>query len=413
MNLVAQLAWRFRSGKRQNGFISFISASSTLGIALGCLVLILLLSVMNGFERELKERLLAFIPHGELYAYDSAGIEDWPIHLQDFSEDNRIASVEPYARASGLLQKGNLMKAIPELVGIDPDFVDNNPLIKQIDPNHWREFTADPQSVLLGKGLLQQLNIVVGDKVQLLLPQISEDLSFAPPKNLWLTVAGVIEIGGELDSQVGFMHLAVAADILGATNGAQGIRFTFNDPFIAPTVMREIGYAFEQHVYMSDWTRTQGHLYQDIQLVRTVVYVALTLVIGVACFNIVSTLVMSVNEKQSEIAMLKTMGARDSMIVKIFVLQGAINGLIGTLFGVIAGVLLALYLTDIALFIEQISGFAFLSGDIYFINFLPSELNWTEVAITAAIAILLSLLATIYPARKATRVNPAQALGQR
>lgn len=412
MSLAWQLALRFRTSKRENGFISFISASSTMGIALGCLVLILLLSVMNGFERELKDRLLRFIPHGELFAYSSTGIENWQSLLEGFKSDPRINHVEPYSKASGLLQKGTKMKAISELVGIDPQLSKNNSLVEKLTPEDWQRFEQDKQGILLGKGLMTHLDIEVGDKVQLLLPQLSDDLSFQPPKTLWLTVAGEINIGGELDSQLGFMHLSTASETLGTDTGAQGIRFSFDDAFAAPEIMRDIGFSFDQHVYMSDWTRTQGHLYQDIQLVRTVVYVALTLVLAVACFNIVSTLVMAVNEKQAEIAMLRTMGARDKMIIAVFVIQGAINGFLGTVFGVILGVLLALNLTSIATFIETLTGKAFLSGDIYFINFLPSQVIWTEVTLTAVIALSLSLIATIYPAIKATKINPAEALGQ-
>ncbi|MDO6692439.1 lipoprotein-releasing ABC transporter permease subunit [Aliiglaciecola sp. 3_MG-2023] len=412
MNLVAQLAWRFRSGKRQNGFISFISASSTLGIALGCMVLILLLSVMNGFERELKNQLLSFIPHAEIYAYEGSGLEDWQQQLDRLSSDPRISAIEPYIKAAGLLQKGSKMKAVPELVGINLNYSKNNRLVQQVGESHWQNFKADPNSVLLGRAIMQQLAVKVGDKVQLVLPQISDDLSFSAPKSVWLNVAGEIAIGGELDGQIGFMHIQLAADTLGTKTGAQGLRFRFDDPFIANSAIREFGFSFSQHVFMSDWMRTQGHLYQDIQLVRAVVYVALTLVIGVACFNIISTLVMAVSEKRAEIAMLKTMGARDRLIIQVFILQGAVNGVIGTFVGVICGVLLAEYLTQIASLIETISGAKFLSGDVYFIDFLPSQLRWSEVLFTALIAVTLSLLATIYPAIKATQINPAEALGQ-
>lgn len=412
MNLAIQLALRFRSGKRENGFISFISASSTIGIALGCAVLILLLSVMNGFEKELKERLLTFIPHGEIYAFDGAGLTNWQQHIQNLSSDPRIVAIEPYVKASGLLQKGSKMKAIPELVGVDAKYAQASSLITKIPHDIYTQFRHDPNAIILGAAVSKALHVEVGDKVQLLLPQVSDDLSFKAPKNIWLNVVGMISIGGELDAQIGFMHMTKAAQTLGVSTGAQGLRFRFSDPFIAPQAMREFGFDFEQHVYMSDWTRTQGHLYQDIQLVRTVVYVALTLVIAVACFNIISTLVMAVSEKRAEIAMLKTMGARDSLIIKVFMLQGAVNGLIGTCMGVFLGVILASYLTQIALFIERVSGFAFLSGDVYFIDFLPSQLRWSEVIATALIAVCLSLLATIYPAIKATKINPAETLGQ-
>ena len=410
MKLIFQLAWRFRSSKQQNGYISFISASSTVGIALGCFVLILLLSVMNGFEKELKNRLLSIIPHGELYAVGSDGISDWQDEIKSLQVDPRIESIQPYTKATGMLQKGKKMKAI-ELVGIDTKYAEHDGMLSSVPASQWLAFSGDAQGVMLGAGAMQKLGIELGDKVKLLLPQLSNDLSIRAPKTLWLNVVGVVNIGGELDNHIGYMHLPLASQTLGVTYGVQGLRFRYHDPFLAPIITREIGYGFAQEVYMSDWTRTQGHLYQDIQLVRVVVYITLILVIGVACFNIVSTLVMAVNEKQSEIAMLKTMGATERTIILTFMLQGLINGIIGTLIGVICGVLMALNLSTVARGFEQLTGVQFLSGDIYFIDFLPSALKWHEVYITALIALTLTLLATVYPARKAAKVNPATVLG--
>ena len=410
MNLVWQLAWRFRSSKQENGFISFISASSTAGIALGCFVLILLLSVMNGFERELKDRLLAVIPHGEVWSVNNDGILNWPAMIEVMAADQRVINVEPFSKATGMLQAGKSMKAL-ELTALGPQYSEAGSLRKQVSEETWQAFSESADALILGRGVMTKLNLGVGQKVQVLLPQLSEDLSLKPPKNLWLTIVGEVHVGGELDSHMGIFRLDKAAEVMNIVSGAQGLRFSFADPFVAPSAMRDIGYSFEQHVYMSDWTRTQGHLYQDIQLVRTVVYIALTLVIAVACFNIVSTLVMAVNEKQGEIAMLKTMGARDKLIVKVFVVQGLINGLVGTVIGSVAGVLLSVNLTDVAKGIEGLSGTSILSGDIYFVDFLPSQLNWSEVVFTVCIALLLTFLATLYPARKATRIDPATALG--
>ena len=410
MALIWQLAWRFRSSKQQNGFISFISASSTLGIALGCFVLILLLSVMNGFERELKNRLLAVIPHGEIWSVNAAGVENWQLEAERLAGDARVKNIEPFARATGMLQKGSAMKAV-ELTAINPDYSGKGSLVNQIAPDTWARFRNTLDGVILGKGVMDKLGLREGQKIQVLLPQVSDDLSLKPPKNLWLTIVGQVQVGGELDSHMGLFRLQKASEVLNISTGALGLRFAFYDPFVAPQAMRDIGYSFEQHIYMSDWTRTQGHLYQDIQLVRTVVYIALTLVIAVACFNIVSTLVMAVNEKQAEIAMLMTMGATDGLIVRVFVLQGMINGVIGTLFGTIAGVLLSLNLTAAAKTMEALLGTSILSGDIYFVDFLPSQLQVSEVVLTAVIALSLSFLATLYPARKATRIEPALALG--
>lgn len=412
MSIIWQLAWRFRASRHQSGFVSFISASSTLGIALGCFVLIVLLSVMNGFEKELKERLLSAIPHGQIWSVGAKGIENWQEELTALAQDKRIAHIEPYTEATGMLQKGAITKAI-KLTGINSEYAVKSQLVRRINQTDWQTFIDEPEGVLLGEGVAKTLGVTAGDRVQLLLPQLSNDLSLKPPKTLWLKVTGTFAIGGELDYQMGLMHLAHASDALGIQSGAQGLRFQFLDPFEAPAGMRQIGYGFSQHVYMSDWTRTQGHLYQDIQLVRAVVYLVLVLVIAVACFNIVSTLVMSVNEKQSEIAMLMTMGADKNTIVKVFVLQGLINGLSGTLIGVVTGVMVADNLSTIARWLETVLGINFLSGDIYFINFLPSELVWQEVVFTALIALTMSLLATLYPARKAAALNPARSLGHK
>lgn len=409
MWLTFQLAWRFRSSKRQNGFISFISASSTLGIALGCFVLILLLSVMNGFERELKSRLLSVIPHAEIWSFDGNGLKDWENIYRTLKSDARVKHVEPYAKATGMLQKGKVTKAL-ELTAVDTQYAKGNSLIALLREEDWVKFSGNQDAILLGAGVLKKLQVGVGERVQLLLPQLTNDLSLKAPKSLWLTVEGEIKIGGELDNHIGIIHLSKAVDTLGIQTGAQGLRFQFHDPFVARTAVREMGNKIGQPSYLSNWTLTQGNLYQDIQLVRVVVYLALILVMTVACFNIVSTLVMAVNEKQAEIAMLKTMGAADRQIIHAFMLQGMINGVFGTLVGVALGVLVASNLTDVASSVEQITGMQFLSGDIYFINFLPSQLNWNEVLVTAAIALILSLLATIYPAKKAARINPASVL---
>lgn len=404
------LAWRFRSDKRQNGFISFISASSTFGIGLGCFVLILLLSVMNGFERELKDKLLSVIPHAEFKSVYASGIDNWPVEIQKLQNHPQVTFVEPYVNATGMLQKGNNMKAV-EMTGIDPSYAIKGTIPSLVSNKEWQAFIDDEHAVILGVGLMQKLGLAVGEKVQILLPQLSEDLSLAAPTTLRLKVVASLDMGGELSNHIGFMHMSLAAEAKNIQYGAQGMRLRFRDAFTAPKLTREIGYALTPEVFMSDWTIKNGNLYQDIQLVRVVVYIALILVIAVACFNIVSTLVMAVNEKQSEIAMLKSMGAKNSLIIAVFMLQGTFNGLIGTIFGVGLGVIMASNLATFAKFVEGLFGIQFLSGDVYFIDFLPSELNWNEVSLTAFIAILLSVLATLYPAIKAAKINPATVLG--
>ena len=410
MPLSWQVAWRFRQSKRQNGYISFISASSTIGIGLGCAVLILLLSVMNGFESELKNRLLSLLPHGELSSVNQNGIENWRDLTVELLQNDEVKHVQPYVKAVGMVQKGVTMKAV-ELTGIEASDDQYALYHNAIVRDDWLAFQQSNQSLLLGHGIMEKLSLKRGDKVQLLLPQLSETQQLKAPITKWLTVVGSINIGGEIDSSIGMFHLDVGAEILNVGEGAQGIQFYYDDPFEASQITRKIAYTIDQPLYISDWTRTQGHLYNDIQLVRVLIYVALVLLIAVACFNIISTLVMAVNEKQSEIAVLKTMGATNAFITKIFVIQGAINGIVGTFFGVILGVVLAKNVTAAATWFEQQFGQGLLEGDIYFIDFLPSQLLWHEVYITGIIALLLSFMATLYPAMKAAKIEPTQVLG--
>ena len=403
-----ELARQFRKTRSQQRFISFISMSSTVGIALGCFVLILLLSVMNGFEKELTNRILSVIPHGELYSVDKRGIDNLDAQRYRLEQDERIARVTPFTKLTGMLQYKGELKAI-ELTGIIA--ADNQQHFKnRVSPAQWSSFQGNDKGVLIGQGIAKKLGVQLGDAVQVLIPVATNDLTFKAPKTITLMVSGFLSIGGELDNLVGLMHLDTASSAAEITSRAQGMQFTFYDAYTANAIMREVGYSYPQAVYMSDWTRTQGHLYNDIQLVRAVVYIALVLVIGVACFNIVSSLVMAVREKQAAIAILKTMGATDSLIRNVFILQGMINGIVGITTGVLLALLVAPNLSAIVLFIEKALGIEILSGDIYFIDFLPSELYWGDVGITIAVALTLCILATLYPAQKAVKISPSSAL---
>ena len=406
--LALELAQKFRKTRSQQRFISFISMSSTIGIGLGCFVLIVLLSVMNGFEKELTGRILSVVPHGEIYSKSESGIENLEAQLYRFSQDSRLASVTPYTGLTGMLQSNGELKAI-SVTGVPVEQVDEK-YAERVSKQDWLRFSRQSNSLIVGKGIFTSMGLEIGDKVQILIPQTTQDLTFKAPRAITLEIAGVLSVGGELDNQLGLMHLEVASNAIGIASKAQGIQFTLKDPFSAYDTMRDIGYSYPQAVYMSDWTRTQGHLYSDIQLVRAVVYIALSLVIAVACFNIVSSLVMAVREKQASIAILKTMGASDSLIRNAFVLQGVINGFIGITVGVTLALLVVPNLSDIVRVIESGLGVEILSGDIYFIDFLPSSLHWQDVLVTIVVAMFLSVGATLYPAQKAVNISPSSAL---
>jgi lipoprotein-releasing system permease protein len=382
-----------------------VSASSTIGIGLGCFVLILLLSVMNGFEKELRNTLLSYIPHAEFIAASEQGVYLDEDTINKAQNDPRVRAVFSYTKASGLLQKGAKMKSV-EIQGVDADYIKNKPAFA-LAPE---VFAAQSKGIYLGSGIVETLSIVPGDKVQLLLPSASADLSFQAPKAIWLTFLGEISLGGEVDDFVGIMDKQTLSSALKIESGASHIEFQLSDPFLGRQLIREYGDDFKQVVYMSDWTLTNGHLYQDIQLVRTVVYITLILVICVACFNIVSSLVMSVKEKTKEIAILKSMGAENKLLRQVFVIKGLINGLYGATVGTILGVLSAIYLAEISGFIETLFNFSLLGDGVYFINFIPSDLQLVDVIATYFLAIVLCVLATLYPAHKAANVDPATSL---
>ncbi|GIU20801.1 cell division protein FtsX [Shewanella colwelliana] len=409
------IGWRFYMARQSNRFISFISFASTAGIALGVAVLIIALSAMNGFERELEQRLLGVVPHGELTGVNEP-IHQWQNIAQDASLIDGIVAAAPFVRISGLIQKPGGFQGL-SVVGIQPDLEAKVSSIAQFMPKQsWQALAqGDKNNIVLGKGLADSLGLAIGDTLSLYTPSMGATKAqrIGAAKSHRFIVAGIFEIGGEMDLGTAYVPMDYAADILGLGDGVSGVRIKVDDVFAAPRLIRDLGYSQQQYMYLSDWTRTQGHLYQDIQLVRAVMYLVLALVIAVACFNIVSTLVMAVRDKQSEIAILLTMGMAKATVMGIFVVQGALNGILGCLIGGTLGVLVALNLSSIASSIEQMLSVQLLSADVYFIDFLPSQLVLQDVALVISLALCMSLLSTIYPAWKASRVHPAMALAGR
>ena len=416
------LGFRYVRSRQGNGFASFISASSTLGIALGVMVLIVVLSAMNGFERELAQRLLSIVPHGELVSVNSP-IEHWPKEVQSMQQKKHVIAAAPVIKLTGMMQKGSELKGV-ELRGVD---VRLETLVSEIDDfminGQWQNI-SQKNSVVIGAGVAKKLAVTVGDTVQVLLPKPNEA---NPPQSQAqnthkqfpvllkrnLTIVGIFKFGGIIDDTLAYTSLEQAADIMQYQPGqTQGIRIKVDDVFLAPQVIRDVANRFDYHVYIYDWTRTQGHVYNDIQLVRMVMFIVLVLVIAVASFNIVSTLIMAVNEKKSDIAILKTMGAGASTIMAAFIVQGLMNGVLGCLVGTLLGVYLSLNLTGIIVNIESLFRVKILSADVYFIDFIPSQLHANDVYFTVFTALVLCLIATIYPAWRATKVEPAEVLGQ-
>ncbi|WP_296299531.1 lipoprotein-releasing ABC transporter permease subunit [Rheinheimera sp.] len=406
-----QLARRYRHTRNSSAFIRFISASSTWGIGLGVAILILALSVMNGFEAALKNKLLSVIPHVELLAVDQP-IKQWQPKLQQLVKTPGVVAGAPFIQSDGMLRLGSKVKAA-SVRGIHPQFEHGisrlGDFIQQGDLSQ-----LGASQIVLGQGIATELSAKVGDTVQLMLPQLSEQGELASQKNVSLEVVAIAGIGGQLDYQQVWVDLDALGEWLSLSPGqVEGFAFKIQDIFQAGNIARELGNQAEDYVYMLDWFRTQGHLYQDIQMVRSILYLVLALVIAVACFNIVATLVMAVREKESDIAILLTMGTEPGVIVRAFMWLGWLNGVKGTVMGALVGIILAWQIEHIYAVAGKLFGLQLLDPTIYFIDYLPSELHVQDVLLTVGVALLLSLMATLYPASRAAYVEPARVLGQR
>ncbi|MBV2128429.1 lipoprotein-releasing ABC transporter permease subunit [Arsukibacterium indicum] len=409
-SLAWQLAKRYRSTRHTSGFIRFISASSTSGIALGVAILILALSVMNGFEQALKQRLLAVIPHIELEAVDYS-LPDWQRKLQTLASVDGVRAGAPFIKANGMLRHSGAVKAA-QVRGINLQFEQQLSAVAEF-VTRGSMASLDAGQIVLGQGIADALAIEVGQNLQLMLPRFAADGSLASHRTVNLTVSAVVSLGGQLDYSQVWVDINALSQWLGVPEGeVHGLAFQIDDVFAAPQMARVLGRLLEHHVYLQDWYGSQGHVYNDIQMVRAILYLVLTLVIMVACFNIVATLVMAVREKEADIAILLTMGMAPGQLIKTFVLLGWLNGLIGSVLGVGFGILLASTIEQLFASLTRFLGSSLLDPSIYFIDFVPSVLRWQDVTLTFTIALLLSLLATLYPAWRASKVEPAAVLGQ-
>ena len=400
---------RFSRGRRRGGMVSLISVISTVGIALGVAVLIVGLSAMNGFERELNNRILAVVPHGEIEAVNQPWT-NWRTVLPKVEAVKGIEAAAPYINFTGLVESGSNLRAI-QVKGVDPQQESKlSALPSFVQGDAWANFKAGEQQIILGKGVADALKVKAGDWVSIMIPNANPEHKLLQTKRVRLHVTGILQLSGQLDHSFAMIPMPDAQQYLDMGESITGIAIKVQDVFNANKLVRDAGLVTNSYVTIQSWIGTYGYMYRDIQMIRAITYLAMVLVIGVACFNIVSTLVMAVKDKSSDIAVLRTLGAKDGLIRAIFVWYGLLAGLLGSLCGVVIGVLGSLYLTGIINVIEKLIGHQFLSGDIYFIDFLPSELHWLDVVYVLVTALLLSLLASWYPARRASRIDPARVL---
>ena len=393
----------------RNGFISIISTISMLGIALGVAALIVVLSVMNGFQKEVRDRMLSVLSHIEVFTLDEP-ITDWQALASQAMQNKSVKGAAPYVNAQAMLTRDEVVRGVM-VRGVVPD---EEPKVSELDQQFKEGMLGNLKSgefgVALGKELAGALGVGLNDKITLIAPQGSFTVTGVVPRLKQFTVVGIFESGHfEYDSALAVIHMDDAAKLFQIT-GVSGIRLKVADMHKAPQVAEELSTTLPGKLYIRDWSRQNRTWFAAVQVEKRMMFIILTLIIAVAAFNLVSTLVMTVTDKQSDIAILRTLGASPGSIMKIFVVQGALVGLLGTGLGVGLGVLLAKNIDTVIPAIEHALGVQFLPKDIYFISELPSDLNWSDVGVIGMVSLVLSLVATLYPSYKASQVKPAEAL---
>jgi lipoprotein-releasing system permease protein len=401
---------RYTRAKRRNHFISFISLISMLGVALGVAALIIVLSVMNGFQKELRGRILAVVSHVQILG-GNGELTDWQRVAKQAAEHPEVKAVAPFVQAQGMLSFGQNVRGAM-VRGVLPDMEDR---VADFRP-HMKSgsldaLQADSFGIVLGSELARALGVFTGDRVTLIAPQGVVTPAGVVPRLKTFNVVGIFEVGMfEYDNGLALVAMGDAQKLYRMEDRVSGVRLKLNDLFNAPRVAHELAGRLDVDGYLSDWTRSHANFFRAVQIEKNMMFIILSLIIAVAAFNIVSTLVMAVTDKQSDIAILRTLGASPGSIMAIFMVQGALIGTIGLAVGVAGGVVIALNIDVVVPFIERLLGTQFLSKEVYYINQLPSDLQWNDVTGITVIAFVLALLATVYPSWRASRVNPAEAL---
>lgn len=401
---------RYSRAKRRNHFVSVISLTSIVGMALGITVLISVMSVMNGFQREIRERILSVVSHVQIIGADSR-LADWRKVEEEAKKHPQVVAAAPYISEQALLSFEQSVKGAA-VRGILPEYenqvVDLGTHMKsgQLSSLRPGEF-----GIVIGVDLARALGVMVGDKLLLIAPQGQVTPAGILPRLKQFTVVGIFEVGHyEYDAGLALIHLEDARKLYRMDHQVSGVRLRLKNLYQAPQVAHELANALTVDASIIDWTRINANFYRAVQIEKRMMFFVVILIVAVAAFNIVSTLVMAVTDKQSEIAILRTLGAPPGSIMKIFIVQGTLIGVIGTLLGLAGGIALALNIDVVVPFIEHMIGVKFLAKDVYYISELPSEVQFMDVAVIAVVSFALCLLATLYPSWRAARVNPAEAL---
>lgn len=401
---------RYTRAKRRNHFISFISLSSMMGIALGVMALITVLSVMNGFEKEVRERILDMVSHLTVTDFDGR-LKNWPKVLETTKTNKNVIAVAPYIEAQGMLingtsVNGTLIRGIlPER---EPDVSNVSSKMKH---GHFTDLKPGKFGVVLGQDLARILGVHVGDKVTMVTPSANVTPAGVAPRLKRFTVVGIFYIGMyEYDSTMALIHMKDAQRLFRMKGQVTGVRAKLSDLFAAPFTREELQDDTLSNYWVRDWSSYHANWFRAVKIEKRMIFLLLLLIVAVAAFNIVSTLVMVVTDKQSDIAILRTLGASPRSIMGVFMVQGAIIGIIGTILGTVAGVSLSLNLDTVVPFIEGLFGIRILDPAVYYISVLPSDLHWDDVWMICSISLVLGLVATLYPAWRASKTQPAEAL---
>ncbi|WP_221763791.1 lipoprotein-releasing ABC transporter permease subunit [Methyloradius palustris] len=403
---------RAKGGQGRNHFISFISLTSMIGIGLGVAALIVVLSVMNGFQEELRSRILGVASHMQITGPDNV-LQDWQHVAAEVKDAPHVKAVAPYIMAQGMLSYGQAVQGaiVRGVLPEDEDKVAD--LGASMRAGKLSDLKSGEFGIILGVELAQSLGVFMGDKVVLLSPQGQFTPTGLVPRIKQFKVVGLFQVGMyEYDSGLALIHMDDAAKLYRMDSDVSGVRLKLDDLFLAPQVSRQITQQLSDkgNFFVTDWTEQHANFFRAVQMEKRVMFVILALIVAVAAFNIVSTLVMAVTDKRADIAILRTLGASPASIMQIFIVQGALIGVIGTFFGTIGGVLIALNIDVIVPFIEHVFGVQFLAKDVYYISELPSHLLWSDVLTITGMSFVLSLLATLYPSWRASKINPAEAL---
>jgi lipoprotein-releasing system permease protein len=406
----AWIGLRYLRARQGSRFVGFISGIAMTGIALGVFTLIVVLSVMNGFERELSRRILDVVAHATLEG-DAGRLDDWRGIAQRTGAEPGVVAVAPFVEGRGMVVAGERSSAV-DLRAVEPDAERRvSALERNLSGRGFGELVPGEWRILLGRGLAEKLGVAAGDGVLVVIPQGSVTPAGVIPRMRRFTVAGLIDAGMyEFDQGLALVHIDDARRLFRLGDAVTGLRYAFDDPAAAGQRIRAIAEGLEGRYYISDWSRRQGNFFRSLQVTKSIMFFILLLVVAVAAFNIISTLVMVVKEKRADIAILRTLGGAPGDMLKIFMIQGTAIGLLGTAVGVALGLLVAANVTVIASALERLTGLTLVDPRVYFISELPSEIRPGDVILIAAVALVLGMLATLYPAWRAARTQPAESL---